>query len=167
MVSAKEEPDLQIPPAIDGLLKVHKRIVDADRDAASGAGGSASTRLLLAATQAGSLIGKQGATIKSVQDASHCNIRVLGGGKFPLSLMATVSILLGGELSPVPFASSLFHFLFSTCSFAIICICESENATPPAGCCLTTPFENSIFVITFHLSVNIIFGSLHQTALPS
>ncbi|KAL2526697.1 Flowering locus K-like proteiny domain [Abeliophyllum distichum] len=79
MVSAKEEPDLPIPPAMDGLLKVHKRIVDADMDAASGAGGTANTRLLLAATQAGSLIGKQGATIKSIQDASHCNIRVFGG----------------------------------------------------------------------------------------
>ncbi|KAL2507795.1 Floweringlogy domain [Forsythia ovata] len=93
MVSAKEEPDLPIPPAMDGLLKVHKRIVDADMDAASGAGGTANTRLLLAATQAGSLIGKQGATIKSIQDASHCNIRVLGGEHLPVFALPDDSIV--------------------------------------------------------------------------
>lgn len=84
MVSAKEEPDLAIPPAIDGLLRIHNRIVDVDSDPAnaqSGTGKTAVTRLLVAATQAGSLIGKQGATIKSIQDSSGCTIRVLGGGK--------------------------------------------------------------------------------------
>jgi predicted RNA-binding protein YlqC (UPF0109 family) len=84
MVSAKEEPDLAIAPAMDGLLRIHKRIVDADSDPAnaqSGSGKTISTRLLVAATQAGSLIGKQGATIKSIQDSSGCTIRVLGGGR--------------------------------------------------------------------------------------
>lgn len=83
MVSAKEEPSLTIPPAMDGLLKVHKRIIDVDRDstnAPSGGGKPASTRLLVAATQAAILIGKQGATVKSIQDESRCTIRVLGGG---------------------------------------------------------------------------------------
>ncbi|KAK3036861.1 hypothetical protein RJ639_031479 [Escallonia herrerae] len=82
MVSAKEEPDVSIPPAMDGLLKVHKRIVDVDTDPAhvlSVAVGTVCTRLLVAASQAGSLIGKQGATIKSIQDGSNCTIRVLGG----------------------------------------------------------------------------------------
>ncbi|GFZ13564.1 RNA-binding KH domain-containing protein [Actinidia rufa] len=86
MVSAKEEPDLPIPPAMDGLLKVHKRVVDVDSDpsrAPSTAGGIVCTRLLVAATQAGSLIGKQGATIKSIQDASGCTIRVLGEENVP------------------------------------------------------------------------------------
>ncbi|CAL5425130.1 unnamed protein product [Camellia sinensis] len=86
MVSAKEEPGVSIPPAMDGLLKVHKRIIDVDSDPAhtpSGAGRIVCTRLLVAATQAGSLIGKQGATIKSIQDASGCNIRVLGEENIP------------------------------------------------------------------------------------
>lgn len=83
MVSAKEEPDRTIPPAVDGLLRVHKQIVNVDRDPAdstSVAGRSIVTRLLVADTQAGSLIGKQGSTIKSIQDTSGCTIRVLGSG---------------------------------------------------------------------------------------
>lgn len=67
---------------MDGLLKVHQRIIDADSDPtrAPPGGTTMSTRLLLAATQAGNLIGKQGATIKIVQDSSNCIIRVLGEG---------------------------------------------------------------------------------------
>lgn len=87
LVSAKEEPDLPISPAMEGLLRVHKRIVDVDSDPAnapSGAGGTVCTRLLVAANQAGVLIGKQGATIKSIQDASSCTIRILGGGAFQI-----------------------------------------------------------------------------------
>ncbi|KAF1878505.1 hypothetical protein Lal_00047174 [Lupinus albus] len=81
MVSAKEEPDRTVPPAVEGLLRVHKQVVNIDQDpadSASGAGRPVVTRLLVADTQAGSLIGKQGSTIKSFQDASGCNIRVLG-----------------------------------------------------------------------------------------
>ncbi|KAF8401821.1 hypothetical protein HHK36_012767 [Tetracentron sinense] len=88
MVSAKEEPDGSLPPAMDGLLRVHKCIVDGldgDSDhAPPGAGGTVSTRLLVAATQAGSLIGKQGATIKSIQEASNCIVRVLGAEDLPV-----------------------------------------------------------------------------------
>lgn len=84
MVSAKEEPDSSLPPAMDGLLRVHKRIVDGLEGDAShappGTGGKVSTRLLVAASQAGSLIGKQGGTVKSIQEASNCIVRVLGAG---------------------------------------------------------------------------------------
>lgn len=85
MISAKEEPDRPIPPAVEGLLRVHKQVVSVDRDPAenaSGAGRPGLTRLLVADTQAGSLIGKQGSTIKTFQDATGCNIRVLGSGAF-------------------------------------------------------------------------------------
>ncbi|KAK4383454.1 Flowering locus K homology domain [Sesamum angolense] len=94
MVSAKEEPDLPIPPALDGLLKIHKRIVDADSDPSNApSGGTVCTRLLVAATQAGSLIGKQGATIKSIQDDSHCTIRVLGGENLPAVALPDDSVV--------------------------------------------------------------------------
>ncbi|CAI9107689.1 OLC1v1007105C4 [Oldenlandia corymbosa var. corymbosa] len=96
MVSAKEEPDLDIPPAIDGLLSIHKRIVDVDSDpthAQPGHSKTISTRLLVAATQAGSLIGKQGATIKSIQDASGCNIRVLSGEHLPVFALTDDSVV--------------------------------------------------------------------------
>ncbi|XP_057960808.1 flowering locus K homology domain isoform X1 [Malania oleifera] len=88
MISAKEEPDSSLPPAMDGLLRVHKRIVDGlDGDsshAPPGMGGKVSTRLLVAATQAGSLIGKQGGTVKSIQEASNCIVRVLGAEDLPI-----------------------------------------------------------------------------------
>lgn len=82
MISAKEEPDASLPPAVDGLLRVHKRVVDGlegdSFQAPPGVGGKVSTRLLVAAAQAGSLIGKQGATVKSIQEASSCIVRVIG-----------------------------------------------------------------------------------------
>ncbi|GLT80874.1 hypothetical protein SLA2020_522850 [Shorea laevis] len=87
MVSAKEEPDSHLPPAVDGLLRVHKRIVDGlegDSSHPSPASGTkVSTRLLVPASQAGSLIGKQGATVKSIQESSSCIVRVLGQEDLP------------------------------------------------------------------------------------
>lgn len=83
-MSAKEEPDSSLPPAMDGLLRVHKRLINgSEGDSANphpGTGGKISTRLLVAASQAGSLIGKQGATVKSIQEESSCIVRVLGSG---------------------------------------------------------------------------------------
>lgn len=81
MISAREEPKSSISPAIDGLLRIHKRIIDgADGEAraSENAGNVNVTRLLAGATQTGTLIGKHGSTIKSIQDASNCIIRVTG-----------------------------------------------------------------------------------------
>lgn len=88
MVSAKEEPDSSLPPAVDGLLRVHKRIIDGlESDlthAPSGVAGKVSTKLLVPASQAGSLIGKQGGNVKSIQEASNCIVRVLGAEDLPI-----------------------------------------------------------------------------------
>lgn len=93
MVSAKEEPNAPLPPAVDGLLRVHKRVVDGvDSDSSltpPGAGGKISTRLLVPAAQAGSLIGRQGTTVKSIQEESNCVVRVLGAG-FSLCIVLAV-----------------------------------------------------------------------------
>lgn len=83
MISGKEEPDASLPPAVDGLLRVHKRTVDGlDSESfpvpVPPGFIKVSTRLLVPAVQAGSLIGKQGATVKSIQEASSCIVRVLG-----------------------------------------------------------------------------------------
>jgi len=80
MISAKEEPDASISPAMDGLLKVHKRTIDGlDKDSAVAPPGNVVfTRLLVPASQAGSLIGKQGVSIKSIQEGSNCIVRILG-----------------------------------------------------------------------------------------
>ena len=82
MISAKDEPDAVLSPAVDGLLRVHKRItdgLDAETDQPQrGTVTAGPTRLLVPASQAGSLIGKQGGTIKSIQVASKCALRILG-----------------------------------------------------------------------------------------
>lgn len=91
MISAKEEPDASLPPAMDGLLRVHKRIIDGldggESAQASGAGGHVSTRLLVSASQAGSLIGKHGAVIKSIQEAAKSVVRIVGMGSHISSSM--------------------------------------------------------------------------------
>ncbi|OIT30792.1 PREDICTED: flowering locus K homology domain [Nicotiana attenuata] len=88
MVSAKEDPDASLPPAIDGLLRVHKRVVDGLESDSShpppGIPGKVSTKLLVQAAQAGSLIGKQGTTVKTIQEASQCIVRVLGTEDLPV-----------------------------------------------------------------------------------
>ncbi|MED6190135.1 hypothetical protein PIB30_102793, partial [Stylosanthes scabra] len=88
MVSGKDEPDSSLPPAVDGLLKVHKRLLDGlENDfshASSGVPGKVSTKLLVPASQAGSLIGKQGGTVKSIQEGSNCIVRVLGSEDLPV-----------------------------------------------------------------------------------
>ncbi|KAK4339489.1 hypothetical protein RND71_040951 [Anisodus tanguticus] len=88
MVSAKEEPGASLPPAIDGLLRVHRRVVDGLESDSSHppppVAGKVSTNLLVPAAQAGSLIGKQGTTVKSIQEASSCIVRVLGSEDLPV-----------------------------------------------------------------------------------
>ncbi|XP_020095789.1 flowering locus K homology domain [Ananas comosus] len=80
IISAKEEPDAPMPPAMDGLLRVHKRIYDGFEGESAqppSSGNAIPTRLLVPASQAGVLIGKQGATIKSIQEASNSIVRIV------------------------------------------------------------------------------------------
>lgn len=94
MVSAREDPEVAVSPAMEGLLRVHRRVIEGgdpeslDSEIASG-GVPVSSRLLVAATQAGSLIGRQGATIKSIQDSSGATVRVLPAAEeLPLCALA-------------------------------------------------------------------------------
>lgn len=101
IVSAKDEPDLPISPAIDALLKVHNRIIEGlagEALAPSKSGKPEVTRLLAGATQAGTLIGKQGSNIKSIQDASSCSIRVIDDIP-PFALLNDKVIEIQGEPS--------------------------------------------------------------------
>lgn len=88
MVSARDELEATVSPAMDGLLKVHKRIVDGFEGEGDGSimhpsAGIVTSRLLVAATQAGNLIGRQGTTIKSIQDAAGASVRVLSVEEVP------------------------------------------------------------------------------------
>lgn len=86
MVSAREDPDAAMSPAMEGLLRVHRRVIEGsdpdgeDGPLERGGGATVASRLLVAATQAGSLIGRQGATIKSIQDTSGATVRVMPPG---------------------------------------------------------------------------------------
>ncbi|CAI5472666.1 unnamed protein product [Closterium sp. Yama58-4] len=87
LVSGREDPDSELPPAVVAMLRVHRRIVEGvseDEIEASQPGegfrGQVATRLLVPATQAGSLIGRQGQTIKALQDSTGAHIRILSLG---------------------------------------------------------------------------------------
>ncbi|KAJ7519590.1 hypothetical protein O6H91_20G045200 [Diphasiastrum complanatum] len=89
MVSAKEDSEAAISPAMDALLRVHQRTIDADIAGNHVPPSSTvSSKLLVAAPQAGSLIGKQGSTIKSIQDTSSTTVRVLPAEDVPLCALA-------------------------------------------------------------------------------
>ncbi|PKA58892.1 KH domain-containing protein [Apostasia shenzhenica] len=90
LISAKEELDAEISPAMDAVLRVFKRVSDISESTVDGADQAivaaanvCSVRLLVASSQAVSLIGKQGAMIKSIQENSGATIRVLSGDELP------------------------------------------------------------------------------------
>ncbi|KAL5068122.1 hypothetical protein RYX36_019009 [Vicia faba] len=136
MVSAKEEPDRPIPPAVEGLLRVHKQVCNVDRDpadSASGAGRPGVTRLLVADTQAGSLIGKQGATIKTFQDSTGCSIRILGSDHLPIFALRDDSIVeIQGESAGVHKAVELIalHLRKFLVDRSIVGVFETQMQRP-------------------------------------
>ncbi|KAG8391044.1 hypothetical protein BUALT_Bualt01G0147000 [Buddleja alternifolia] len=137
MVSAKEEPDVPLPPAVDGLLRVHKRVVDGlDNDSSHpppGSGGKVSTRLLVPAAQAGSLIGKQGTTVKSFQEESNCIVRVLGTEDLPVFALQDDRIVeVVGEPAGIHKAIELIatHLRKFLVDRSIVSIIEMQMQTP-------------------------------------
>lgn len=83
MVSGKEDPGLELPPAVDALVRVFKRVIGITDGAAEGtqAPGVCAARLLVPGAQAINLIGKQGATIKAIQESTGATIRVISVGE--------------------------------------------------------------------------------------
>uniref|UniRef100_A0A0D6QW69 K Homology domain-containing protein n=1 Tax=Araucaria cunninghamii TaxID=56994 RepID=A0A0D6QW69_ARACU len=96
LITGREEPDAPISPAMDGILRVHKRVVgiegDGTNDTMSGFGMTL-TRLLVPSKQAGSLIGKQGSEIKSIQETSGANVRVVPSDDLSFCALAEDRIL--------------------------------------------------------------------------
>ncbi|GFQ04644.1 poly(rc)-binding protein 2 [Phtheirospermum japonicum] len=82
LISGKEEPDSALPPAMDAIIRIFKRVSglpDNDGDGSGEAAGATFCviRLLVPSVQAISLIGKQGCVIKSIQETSGASVRVL------------------------------------------------------------------------------------------
>ncbi|CAM8928717.1 unnamed protein product [Rhodiola kirilowii] len=142
MVSAKEEPDADIPPAVEGLLQVHKRLIASDSDSLAQSGGVMSTKFLVADTHAGSLIGKQGATIKVIQDTSKCTIRVLGPEHLPLFALPGDSLVeIQGEPSGVHKAVEMIatHLRKFLVDHSVISVFETQMQRPNARVNQGTP----------------------------
>ncbi|XP_021744093.1 RNA-binding KH domain-containing protein PEPPER-like [Chenopodium quinoa] len=87
LISGKEEPDAALSPAMDAAVRVFKRVSGLgegdDKGSAADAAAFCSIRLLVASTQAINLIGKQGSTIKAIQESSGGVVRILPEGELP------------------------------------------------------------------------------------
>ncbi|KAL3623487.1 hypothetical protein CASFOL_032303 [Castilleja foliolosa] len=82
LISGKEEPNSALPPAMDAIIRIFKRVsglLDNDSDGDGEAAGATFCviRLLVPSIQGISLIGKQGCVIKSIQETSGASVRVL------------------------------------------------------------------------------------------
>ncbi|XP_022145990.1 flowering locus K homology domain-like isoform X2 [Momordica charantia] len=132
IVSAKEDLELPVSPAMDALLRVHQKVVDIDNNysqATSNAGGKVITRLLVAHAQGAILIGKQGSTVKSIQDASNCSIRVLGAEHLPSFALQDDSIVeIQGESAAVHKAVELItsHLRKFLVDHSIVSVFETQ-----------------------------------------
>nr|CAB3500131.1 unnamed protein product [Digitaria exilis] len=94
LVSGKEDLGLELPPAMDALMRVFKRVIGIADGATEGsqaaaAPGVCAARLLVPGAQAINLIGKQGATIKSIQESTGATIRVISVGKVSHTALIT------------------------------------------------------------------------------
>ncbi|CAH9124171.1 unnamed protein product [Cuscuta epithymum] len=89
LITGREDPDVPLSPAMDGTLKVFRRISglcsaeEGGADSAAAMAAFCSIKLLVAASQAAHLIGKQGSTIKSIQESSGASVRVLTEDELP------------------------------------------------------------------------------------
>ncbi|KAJ0961621.1 hypothetical protein J5N97_001118 [Dioscorea zingiberensis] len=106
LVSGKEEPEAEVSPAMNAVLRVFKRIHDTPENAGDStdptSASISSIRLLVPSSQAFSLIGKQGSLIKLIQENSGASVRVLSGDVLPLYAAADEKIIdMHGEFPKV------------------------------------------------------------------
>ncbi|XP_021651155.2 RNA-binding KH domain-containing protein PEPPER isoform X1 [Hevea brasiliensis] len=89
LISGKEEPEAALSPAMDAVLRVYKRVSGLSAGEADGMDSAVAgaafcfIRLLVASSQAINLIGKQGSTIKSIQENTGAVVRVLAEEEVP------------------------------------------------------------------------------------
>ncbi|XP_076956381.1 RNA-binding KH domain-containing protein PEPPER-like [Bidens hawaiensis] len=79
LITGKEEPELPFSPAMDAVIRVFKRINGFPETEGESLASVpfCSIRLLVPSVQALSLIGKQGSSIKAIQESTGCSVRVL------------------------------------------------------------------------------------------
>ncbi|XP_024981434.1 RNA-binding KH domain-containing protein PEPPER-like isoform X2 [Cynara cardunculus var. scolymus] len=79
LISGKEEKEAPLSPAMDAVIRVFKRVNGFPENEDDGVASVpfCSIRLLVPSMQAMSLIGKQGSSIKTIQETSGCSVRVV------------------------------------------------------------------------------------------
>lgn len=84
LISGKEELDAPVSPAMNAAIRIFKRVSGIgegdDKGSAADVAAFCSIRLLVPSAQALTLIGKQGSTIKSIQESSGAGVRILPEG---------------------------------------------------------------------------------------
>ncbi|CAL5376720.1 unnamed protein product [Camellia sinensis] len=86
LISGKEELESPLSPAMDAVIRVFKRVnglPESEGDVKVPGAAFCSIRFLVASTQAINLIGKQGSSIKSIQESTGASIRVLSSDEVP------------------------------------------------------------------------------------
>ncbi|XP_063948257.1 uncharacterized protein LOC135152300 [Daucus carota subsp. sativus] len=89
VISGKEDPDAALSPAMVAVMRLSKQVIglpEGDEDDIKSSGAAAvncCVRLLVPSGQAFSLIGRQGARIRPMQEASGSAIRVLSSAEVP------------------------------------------------------------------------------------
>ncbi|KAL7224859.1 hypothetical protein ACSBR1_026187 [Camellia fascicularis] len=86
LISGKEELESPLSPAMDAVIRVFKRVnglPESEGDGKVPGAAFCSIRFLVASTQAINLIGKQGSSIKSIQESTGASIRVLSSDEVP------------------------------------------------------------------------------------
>ena len=123
---------------MDAVIRVFKRVTglgEGDDKSAADAAAFCSMRLLVASTQAISLIGKQGSTIKSIQETTGAVVRILPEGLicypsanihktvFLIFWVSKLSWVVVGSMQETIYAKPLaFSILPSECPLLIVLI---------------------------------------------
>ncbi|CAI5521790.1 unnamed protein product [Closterium sp. Naga37s-1] len=141
LVSGREDPDSELPPAVVAMMRVHRRIVEGvseDEIEASQPGegfrGQVAIRLLVPATQAGSLIGRQGQTIKALQDSTGAHIRILSLEDVPPCALEDDRVVeVTGEYACVHEAVKgvTLHLRRFLCDHSVLPLFEQCRSFPP------------------------------------
>ncbi|GBG73588.1 hypothetical protein CBR_g16930 [Chara braunii] len=111
IISAKDDQEVAWSPAQDALFRVHNRTMEPDdgpgapvmvQPPPSTSINAPPTRLLIAGSQAGSLIGKGGDIIKQIRDKSGAVVRILGQEELPACALPTDRVVqIAGEIPKV------------------------------------------------------------------
>lgn len=141
LIYAKEELEAEVSPAMDAALRIFKRVNSISDTGADGAAQASSTpatcsvRLLVPATQAINLIGKQGSSIKAIQESTNAMIRVITGDELPYYATKEERVVdISGESSKVlkAFEAVIRHLRKFLVDHSVVPLFEKNSNAPPA-----------------------------------